>query len=672
MKLTRCYIENFGTLHQFELKFGEGVTVIKAPNGFGKTTFAAFIRAMLYGFPRGNKNSLDKDHRRKYSPWQGGRFGGCIEFELGGKSYRAERFFGDKPSQDSFALYELPEMRKSKHFSENLGVEIFGLDADSFERSTYMAQLSETGALSTDSIQAKLSNLVEDTGDINNYEKAMAGLRKARANLMPYRGTGGEVFRASEKITSLQTELSRCSAARESLPALLDEIAALEEEAEKANAETESLRGELLRASEQAAAEALSRERDGLLRRREELKAEENSLLALYPAGIPSGEEADRICAVADRLAALNGGDSGRAAELLKRKELAEKKAEANKKNNLRVPMLVLAAVLCIAGVALLVTKNYVPGGIALALGLFCAVFMKTGRSADDGLDEAAAALLEEYARLNEESELARKECEAEIDAFFRSCGLGDKCRDRGGLMRLRDDALRHEELWRRLQKAEAELREFDLLHPEIKDRVFVPKADSAAFRFRYEALGKTLPALNRELAEKRREAAEIQERISRAAEAENALEHWKEVRSRGIKKAEELDKTMEHLRRAKESLSSGYMHRIESGFVRYMNRLAEDEKGRVFVDSDLSVKLERGGEARALDYFSAGFSDIVMLCMRLALIDALFEGEKPFIIMDDPLVNLDDEHTKKALALINALGSEHQIIYLACNSSRC
>ncbi|MDO4816450.1 MAG: AAA family ATPase [Bacillota bacterium] len=668
MRLTRCYIENFGTLHQFELKFGEGINVIKAPNGFGKTTLAAFIRAMLYGLPRGNKNSLEKDLRRKYYPWQGGRFGGCIEFELKGKSYRAERFFGDKPIRDSFTLYELPEMRKSKDFSENLGVEIFGLDAESFERSTCMAQLSETGALSTDSIQAKLGNLVEDTGDINNYEKAVAALRKARASLIPYRGTGGEVFRASEKITALQTELSRCSAAREALPALTDEIASLEKEADRANAETESLRRELLRASEQAAAESLSRERDGLLRRREELKAEKNTLLALYPKGIPSREEADRVCVAADRLAELNSHDSYRAAELLERKNAAEEKAAANKKNSLRISVLVLAVVLGAVGIALLVTKNYVPGAAGLALGLVCAAFVKK-RSTGDGFDGELEAFLREYARLNEESELAKKRCREEIEAFFRDYGLD---RDGGGIMRVRDDALRYEELSVRLKNAEAELREFDLLHPEIMDRAFAPKAESAALRFRYEALGKTLPVLNRELAEKRREAAELQERMSRAAEAENAIEHWKEVKSRGIKKAEELDKTMEYLRRAKESLSRGYMHRIEGGFVHYMNCLEENEEGRIYVDTDLSVKIERGGEARALDYFSAGFSDIVMLCMRLALIDALFEGEKPFIIMDDPLVNLDDEHTKKALALINKLGGEHQIIYLSCNSSRC
>ena len=55
MKLISLYIENFGCLHQYDLEFRDGLTVIREPNGFGKTTLAEFIRAMFYGFPRAAK-----------------------------------------------------------------------------------------------------------------------------------------------------------------------------------------------------------------------------------------------------------------------------------------------------------------------------------------------------------------------------------------------------------------------------------------------------------------------------------------------------------------------------------------------------------------------------------------------------------------------------------------
>ena len=52
-------------------------------------------------------------------------------------------------------------------------------------------------------------------------------------------------------------------------------------------------------------------------------------------------------------------------------------------------------------------------------------------------------------------------------------------------------------------------------------------------------------------------------------------------------------------------------------------------------------------------------------------LIDALFTKEKPFLILDDPFVNLDDEHTGRALKLLEEITRQYQVIYLVCNSGR-
>ena len=49
MKLLECHVDNFGKLSNFDYQFSDGLTVIQEPNGFGKSTLAAFIKAMLYG-----------------------------------------------------------------------------------------------------------------------------------------------------------------------------------------------------------------------------------------------------------------------------------------------------------------------------------------------------------------------------------------------------------------------------------------------------------------------------------------------------------------------------------------------------------------------------------------------------------------------------------------------
>ena len=48
-----------------------------------------------------------------------------------------------------------------------------------------------------------------------------------------------------------------------------------------------------------------------------------------------------------------------------------------------------------------------------------------------------------------------------------------------------------------------------------------------------------------------------------------------------------------------------------------------------------------------------------------------LFTKEKPFLILDDPFTNLDDEKIKNAIDLIKKLSEEYQIIYFVCHDSR-
>lgn len=42
--------------------------------------------------------------------------------------------------------------------------------------------------------------------------------------------------------------------------------------------------------------------------------------------------------------------------------------------------------------------------------------------------------------------------------------------------------------------------------------------------------------------------------------------------------------------------------------------------------------------------WLSAGYQDLLGICMRLALVDAMYPKEKPFLVLDDPFVNLDEE----------------------------
>ena len=58
-------------------------------------------------------------------------------------------------------------------------------------------------------------------------------------------------------------------------------------------------------------------------------------------------------------------------------------------------------------------------------------------------------------------------------------------------------------------------------------------------------------------------------------------------------------------------------------------------------------------------------------VCLRLALVDAMFEKEKPFVILDDPFALMDKENLLDALALVKTAANDKQIIYFTCHQSR-
>ena len=206
MKLLKCHIENFGKLSNFDYNFENGLNTIKEENGFGKTTFASFIKAMFYGLESKRNTKLLID-RKKYQPWQGGAFGGSIEFELNDKKYKIERFFERKEADDSFKLYDLSTNLESNDYTLNIGEEIFKLNKEAYERSTFISgQNIETSM--NDSINAKLGNILENENDINTSEQAIKVLEEAIKN---YKKTGGR-GEINEKIlerTKLEQKLEQ-------------------------------------------------------------------------------------------------------------------------------------------------------------------------------------------------------------------------------------------------------------------------------------------------------------------------------------------------------------------------------------------------------------------------------------------------------------------------------
>lgn len=197
MKLLSCHIENFGKLHDYAVDFTDGSNIVCEENGWGKSTFAAFVRAMFYGLEGERKRSIEENERKRYKPWQGGVFGGQLVFEVQGKQYEISRIFYDKEIQDEFEIRDVKTNLPTKDYTGKLGEELFKINRESFIRTIFIGQ-NECETTSTDDINAKIGNLTDNSNDMNNFESANARLTEIINRLTPSRITGSIAKRAGE------------------------------------------------------------------------------------------------------------------------------------------------------------------------------------------------------------------------------------------------------------------------------------------------------------------------------------------------------------------------------------------------------------------------------------------------------------------------------------------
>ena len=130
-------------------------------------------------------------------------------------------------------------------------------------------------------------------------------------------------------------------------------------------------------------------------------------------------------------------------------------------------------------------------------------------------------------------------------------------------------------------------------------------------------------------------------------------------------------DWTMELLNLAKDRLANRYVGRRGARVYAVRERALGENSGarcstRICACSSTSRARRARRQASAPER-----STHSTLCMRLALVDALFTKEQPFLLLDDPFVNLDDARTKRALELLQRRFRSSGRSLLVCNSAR-
>jgi uncharacterized protein YhaN len=196
---------------------------------------------------------------------------------------------------------------------------------------------------------------------------------------------------------------------------------------------------------------------------------------------------------------------------------------------------------------------------------------------------------------------------------------------------------------------------------------------------FSIEEINNRIKSLDEEIEETRsgieqyaRQLEDLEEQLDLRDEKEQELAEMLDLSQQEQKLYDTVTVTQEFLQKAREQLTARYMEPISHAFRKYFNMLAGAEEEKTWqIDANIEFRMKEQGELRETKWLSTGYQDLVGICMRLAMVDAMYQGEKPFLILDDPFVNLDEEKTNSGMQLLMAVAQEYQILYFTCHSSR-
>lgn len=310
MLLKRCHVQGFGKLQEFTYEFSEGLNVICTENGWGKSTFAAFLRAMFYGLPQASaRTKLEDAERRKYRPWNGGVMGGSLVFEVNKKEYKAERTFGKKEAEDTFRLIDLSTNLESADYSAELGKELFGLDKEAYSRSTYLPQLKISDGGMNDSIGKKLGRMAEGEEEGGNFEKAYEMLDELRKKYIPDRQKDekGYVAELTRKLSDARAKLEACRRKEESARPWREKEQSAAGERKAAEVQLVTCREQLEIAAGYEALAARKRHYTELCGQEESLRVKRECMQGLFRAGVPELSELRTCRQEAEEAAVLAG-----------------------------------------------------------------------------------------------------------------------------------------------------------------------------------------------------------------------------------------------------------------------------------------------------------------------------------------------------------------------------
>jgi exonuclease SbcC len=197
--------------------------------------------------------------------------------------------------------------------------------------------------------------------------------------------------------------------------------------------------------------------------------------------------------------------------------------------------------------------------------------------------------------------------------------------------------------------------------------------ADAEAFLAQHEAGKNAL----RELGERERKLSDEYAEAERQLPAESAeelalrLEDAERRHRQALRRAQALRIVQDAAQAVLRHSGSGSQERFERELGQYAAELTAERYRAMPLAGELPQEMERADGLRLpFELLSGGTRGLFALALRLAMADAFLQSEEGFLILDDPLVDLDPDRQERASAVLARFASRpgRQLLLFTCH----
>ena len=719
----------FGRLRNETLQFQDGLNIIEAPNETGKSTWCAFLTAMLYGI-----NSRERDKagfiadKNRYAPWDGSSMSGRLECHADGANITLTRTTRRQtaPMADFQAVYTGTASSVEGLTGANCGETLLGVSREVFERSAFIRQ-SGLAITQDAGLERRVASLISSGEEDTSYTEAYDALKK-QLNRRRFNKSGqlpaleselAEVQQQLAAAVQLQQQLTN---ARERTQALESDVHALSDElAQHVQWESAQKRRQL--AALTADADTAAQRVHSLTQQLEADRVPDMETIGRLRGAIVNLEtvrknvekaRADRDEAMKALLRAeKNVSDSpfaGQTAEEARQEAAAPPKASVNAAPSLAVFFLMLVVAVGIAmfafsryGAHLTSWQQVLPWAIfaviAAAGGLISrqmrkhavktaqtAALMKRFGTTDTN---EIAAFADTYATAVEVRDAARADLStksATADAYYNTLTTNEQAI----LLEVRrfapaafdiptaDQVLRQAAQRRKaLSEAQSAAREtqvrLDLLIqqgiPDSGDMELSPPLRSR------ETVSDSLAQAQVQLATACSATDRLAGQLHAMGDPDELRASAESLQAQISQLQEEYDAlrlAMDTLTGVNSILQNRFSPQLSRRTAEIFHELTEGRYAAAALDRSFHLTARPAGDPidRDIQLLSAGAADQLYLSARLAICELVLPPEKSIpIILDDALTNFDNERCAAALRWLKQAAAHRQILLFTCHS---